>query len=345
MTAYSGDLRDESLDGQRVVVGGIVTGVRTVITKAKATMAIVSLEDLQGGIEVVVFPRMFEESRPTWTEGRILLVAGRIDHKGEDVSLLADLAVDWDEAVGRGPEAFARDVAAGDRSRGRGGRPNGNGNGASVGGRPSGGQRQAGGYGPGAGERAPVAVGPGPGAPPPVVVGVSPLRPGATAAIGSPGSTVPTSGDAGSEREPVPPQVPATADLPRIVPAEPLGTYPESSGSGGTDLEDDEPPLPDEARARVAGAARAPTLPLEARPDQVLHVRFAASAGTERAMEAFRQVLRSHPGATRVVLHVPAGRSDAELPMELRSGVAYDAELVAEVGRRLGDGSVELRLA
>ena len=335
VTAYSGDLKDESLDQQRVVVGGIVTGVRTVITKAKATMAIVSLEDLQGGIEVVVFPRMFEESRGTWTEGRILLVAGRIDHKGEEVSLLADLAVDWDDAVGRGPEAFARDVAAGDRSRGRGGRPNGNGGGF-AGGRPPNGQRQPSGYGPRAGERPPVAVGPGPGVQPPVVVGVSPLRPGAAAVGPSRSAAAPIVGSG--------PGAP-TADLPRIAPAEPVATGLESSDADGLDIEDDEPPLPDEARARVVDAARAPTLPLEARPDQVLHVRFAASSGTERAMESFRQVMKARPGATRVVLHVQAGRGDAELPMELRTGVAYDAELVAELHRRLGDGSVDLRLA
>src|SRR5690242_17179689 len=91
VTAYSGDLRDESLDGQRIVVGGIVTGVRTVITKTKASMAIVSLEDLQGTVEVVVFPRLYEQTGPTWQEGAILLVAGRVDHRGEEVSLLADL--------------------------------------------------------------------------------------------------------------------------------------------------------------------------------------------------------------------------------------------------------------
>ena len=33
------------------------------------------------------------------------------------------------------------------------------------------------------------------------------------------------------------------------------------------------------------------------------------------------------------------------LPMELRAGVAYDAELLAEVRRRLGEGLVDLRLA
>ena len=47
-TAYSGDLKDESLDGQRVVLGGIVTGTRTVITKSRSTMAVVTLEDLPG---------------------------------------------------------------------------------------------------------------------------------------------------------------------------------------------------------------------------------------------------------------------------------------------------------
>ncbi len=322
VTAYSGDLRDESLDQQRVVVGGIVTGVRIVVTKAKATMAIVSLEDLQGTVEVVVFPRMYEETRATWTDGRILLVAGRLDHKGEDVSLLADLAVDWDEAVGRGPDSFARDVVAADRSRGRGGRPgfSGNGNGSANGnGHGNAYGRSAGGPRPVDSERAPVAVGPGPdpgssvGVPVVAdrvaVAAVSPLRAGARAVESSP------------------------ARMPDLVPATEL-----------REDDDDEPAFPDEVNAQVARAASAPTLPVEAGADQVLHVRFTGGSGTEGAMEAFRQLLRAHPGATRVVIHVPSGRSGGELPMELRSGVAYDAELLAEVHRRLGPGAASLSL-
>src|SRR5947207_8227972 len=115
VTAYSSDLRDESLDGQRLVIGGIVTGIRTVITKAKAAMAIVTMEDLQGTVEVVVFPRLYEQTGATWREGEILLVAGRVDHKGEEISLLADLAVEWDQAAAAGPEVFARQVSATDR--------------------------------------------------------------------------------------------------------------------------------------------------------------------------------------------------------------------------------------
>jgi DNA polymerase III alpha subunit len=118
VTAYSGDLRDESLDGQRVVLGGIVTGMRTVITKARSTMAVVTLEDLQGTLEVVVFPRTYEQTIGTWRDGAILLVAGRVDHRGEEASLLADNVWDWDTVADAGPEAFAREVGSLDR-RGR----------------------------------------------------------------------------------------------------------------------------------------------------------------------------------------------------------------------------------
>jgi hypothetical protein len=123
----------------------------------------------------------------------------------------------------------------------------------------------------------------------------------------------------------------------------PTDLEPEDLGRLGPD--DDEPPLPDEVSALVTEAASAPTAPVEAGVDRILHVRFAAGAGTEAAMETFRQVIRSHPGTTRVVIHVPGGRAASELPMELRTGVAYDAELLAEVGRRLGPSAVELRLA
>ena len=111
--------------------------------------------------------------------------------------------------------------------------------------------------------------------------------------------------------------------------------------------QDDEPSVPDEARARIVADATADA-PVDAGPNTVLHVRFAGSAAPDRvvgAMETFKSLLRDRPGATRVVIHVPASGAGAALPMELRRGVAYDAELLAEVRRRLGDGLVDLNLA
>ncbi|MEZ0240914.1 MAG: OB-fold nucleic acid binding domain-containing protein, partial [Chloroflexota bacterium] len=367
VTAYSGDLKDESLDGQRLVVAGIVIGSRTVITRARSTMAVVTLEDLQGSLEVVVFPKLYEQTGPTWQEGAILLVAGRVDHRGEEVSLLADLVMTWEEAVSKGPEGFARDVAAGDRGAWRrrqpagvvggtaqivGGTapvaypgPNGNDNGNRSG-TPSGvpgGSGQPSSLAQSAAPE-PVAVGPGmiPAAAAraprelgrrPDIPYVSPLRGG----VPPPEGPLEIAASAA-------PAAPVTPSLPSIDPAEPVPTYPEEAGGSAGPERDLEAALPDEARARSASAAEAPTAPLEASSNgSVLHVRFggAPAARLILAMETFRELARERPGDTPVVVHVPAPGGSA-LPVELRARVAYDADLLAEVHRRLEVGIVQL---
>jgi DNA polymerase-3 subunit alpha len=336
VTAYSGDLKDESLDGQRLVVGGIVTGLRSIVTKAKSAMAVVTIEDLQGTIEIVVFPKLYEQTRPTWQDGAILLVAGRVDHRGEDVSLLADLVVEWDAAVSRGAEAFAREVAAGERGTFRRRPPAGpnappsNGNGPAA--------VSSGGNGHGLPAREPVAVGPGrpPVSSAPAPTGSPTVAP--TGATPTPARISPLRPDAIIE--------PAAASLPSIRPADPIPTYDEPADAAAFHRDEhEEPALPDEARAAAMGAATAPTRPLDAGPGSVLHVRF-REAPTERlfeAMRAFRALLRERPGDTPVIVHVDIGGTNG-LPMTLRP-VAYDADLLAEIGRRLGEGTVELQLA
>jgi hypothetical protein len=327
VTAYSGDFKDESLDGQRLVVGGIVTGFRTIVTKSRSTMGVATLEDLQGTLEVVVFPRLYEQTIGTWAEGAILLVAGRVDHRGEEASLLADLVVEWERAVAGGPEAFAREVAALERGPGRRrppvavgpGHSNANGNGYGGG--------NGNGHGNGNGFAA-----------------VAPSAPGTAVAVASAPQVEyvsPLRADYRAETE--------AHSLPPIAPAEPVATYSEPPSA--TVLhgdEDEEPPLPEDERRRAVDAATSPTPPTDAGPGQVLHVRFARAAAPDRlvgAMEAFKAVLRDRPGATRVVIHVPGAPGGDALPMELRRGVAYDGELLAEVRRRLGEGVVELQLA
>ncbi|HYM83107.1 MAG TPA: DNA polymerase III subunit alpha, partial [Candidatus Dormibacteraeota bacterium] len=342
VTAYSGELRDESLDGQRIVVGGIVTGLRTVITKAKQSMAVATLEDLQGTLEVVVFPRLYEQTRETWQEGQILLVAGRVDHRGEEVSLLADVVTEWDTAVARGPEAFAREVAAGDRGRRGSSR---GGDGWSSGRNGSGGSNGANGR-----HDEPPAGRPGSGA----TVSVTAERPAAagTAVAARPRRPMPRAGVpyvSPLRAEARPAGADALGLLPAIAPAEPIAAYDEPAGARIAAPElDDEPPLPDEARQRVAIAAAAPTAALDADATGILHIRFSSAAGTERLVRALgtlRGLIVERPGATQVVLHLPAGSGGGSLPMELRHGVAYDADLLAELGRRLGEGMVEARLA
>ena len=208
-----------------------------------------------------------------------------------------------------------------------------------------------------------VAVGPGPSvvpvaSPEPVGVSVaagvtlvSPLRPEAWPADAGPFGELPARPAAVTSTPPVgsaAQPVAAAAPMPRIVPAEPIPTYAEPAGAEiAAPDRDIEPSLPDEERSRAQDAADAPTPPTDASASGVLHVRFSTAAGQDRlvsAMETFKAVIRDRPGPTRVVIHVPSG-GGAPLPMELRRGVAYDADLLAEVGRRLGSGLVELQLA
>jgi DNA polymerase-3 subunit alpha len=314
VSAYSGELKDESLDGQRVVVGGVVTGMRTVVTRARATMAVATLEDLQGSIEVVVFPRLYELTAPTWQEGAILLVAGRIDHRGEDVSLLADLVRDFDLAASAGEDAFAAEVAAADRGRPRG-RPGANG-----------GSRSGNGNGDGGSDGTPAVV-------------TSPIRSEAAAAPAGPRPVAPPAGLAAPS---------GPGPVPHPAPPEPVPGPFEPADLAAVAPDSEEPPLPDEAREAALGVSTGPTVPREAGPAGRLHVRFSAGIPADdlqAAMAGVRDVLRGRPGATRVTIHLPQGGGRPALPMELRSGVAYDAELLAEVGRRLRPGLVELALA
>jgi hypothetical protein len=139
---------------------------------------------------------------------------------------------------------------------------------------------------------------------------------------------------------------PTAVKLPEIAPAEPVPTYAVAPGAIDDDL-DDEPALPDEARAKAAAEASSATAPTEAGGGaaSVLHVRFGGAPASRLviAMEAFRQLVRERPGETRVVVHVP-GPGGTALPMELRNAVAYDADLLSEVQRRLGEGIVDMRL-
>src|SRR4051795_11916835 len=133
VTAYSGELGEE-LDQQRICVGGVVTAVRKVVTKARATMGVATVEDLQGTMEVVIFPKVYEQTEPTWADDAILLVAGRVDHKGEETVLLADAVWTWEDAQQMGSAEFTRTLGRMDRGR-RPPRPNngyanGNGNGS-----------------------------------------------------------------------------------------------------------------------------------------------------------------------------------------------------------------------
>jgi len=97
-TLLDPERNDNIKNGDKVTMGGLITGVKKMITKKGDQMAFLTLEDLTGQIEVVVFPRTFEECRQHLEPDKIVVIRGRLDLKeegnpklmAESVSLLED---------------------------------------------------------------------------------------------------------------------------------------------------------------------------------------------------------------------------------------------------------------
>ncbi|RTZ99557.1 MAG: DNA polymerase III subunit alpha, partial [Deltaproteobacteria bacterium] len=78
----------EKKNGQTVRVGGIISGVKE-ITSKNGRMAFVSLEDINGVIEVIVFSRLYSEVAPLIRDGRVIFVEGEVQKRETDVKILA----------------------------------------------------------------------------------------------------------------------------------------------------------------------------------------------------------------------------------------------------------------
>lgn len=98
VSAFVGDLSDESFNDETVTLGAIVLSIRQMVTKKGASMAIITVEDLTGSMEVVVFPQVWESTKSSWIEGEGVLIAGRTEQRGEEWEVLVEAVVPWEEA-------------------------------------------------------------------------------------------------------------------------------------------------------------------------------------------------------------------------------------------------------
>ncbi|MES0279120.1 MAG: OB-fold nucleic acid binding domain-containing protein, partial [Dehalococcoidales bacterium] len=81
---------DAELDGQTVSAAGVVTSLRPSLTRDGSSFMIAGLEDLSGGVEVMVWPRTYARSKELWQEGNVLKVDGQVKVRGDRVQLYAE---------------------------------------------------------------------------------------------------------------------------------------------------------------------------------------------------------------------------------------------------------------
>lgn len=71
-------------DGDRVVIGGIITEVSRKITKKNTMMAFIKVEDIYGEIEIVVFPKVLDKSNLLINEDGLVIIKGRVSIREEE---------------------------------------------------------------------------------------------------------------------------------------------------------------------------------------------------------------------------------------------------------------------
>jgi DNA polymerase-3 subunit alpha len=76
-------------DRELVVIGGLVGAITRRFTKNGDPMIFFQLEDLEGDIEVLCFPKTVNAFGPLVQEDAVLLVKGRVDDRGEEVKIVA----------------------------------------------------------------------------------------------------------------------------------------------------------------------------------------------------------------------------------------------------------------
>ncbi|MCD8561616.1 DNA polymerase III subunit alpha, partial [Candidatus Saccharibacteria bacterium] len=108
----------QDIDGRTITIGGLISAVRTIITKSGTKMAFVKLEDKTNEAEVIIFPNLFEQVGAKLVQDAVIRATGKVsarDREGNltgDVKLIADeiQVVDDDEL--RSYESNGRKMAA-----------------------------------------------------------------------------------------------------------------------------------------------------------------------------------------------------------------------------------------
>jgi DNA polymerase-3 subunit alpha len=89
-TAHAADLAERK-EGERVTLGGLIARKRRITTKSGQPMAFLTVEDLTGQVEVVVFPRAYARAAEQLeADAVVVLVTGKLELKDEAPKILAD---------------------------------------------------------------------------------------------------------------------------------------------------------------------------------------------------------------------------------------------------------------
>ena len=89
----------KEMDGKAATVGGIILESRVINTKNGSKMAFVKMEDKTGEMEIIVFPKTYEEIGERLVQDEVVKVKGKINAKDRDGKLTDEVKIIADEII------------------------------------------------------------------------------------------------------------------------------------------------------------------------------------------------------------------------------------------------------
>ena len=103
-------------DGMNLTLCGVVSFVREKLTKNGQRMAFVTIEDITGSVECLIFPKVYELSKACLTEDAIVCVEGRLSmHEEEEPKIVVNRAQTLEEKMQEEPKIKESDPVTDNR--------------------------------------------------------------------------------------------------------------------------------------------------------------------------------------------------------------------------------------
>lgn len=94
------DNSNKLVDGQRAIIGGLISEITTKYTKTGKPMAFVTIEDLVGNVEVIMFSDSFSRYSYLLKEGEVILVDGRVTvTEGQNSKIICERITPFDDLI------------------------------------------------------------------------------------------------------------------------------------------------------------------------------------------------------------------------------------------------------
>ncbi len=87
-----------TMDNKTVTIGGVVSAVRSIVTKNGSKMAFVKIEDKSGECELIVFPGVYEKLNNVWQQDQVVVAKGKVNYKDRDGNIGQELKIMVNEA-------------------------------------------------------------------------------------------------------------------------------------------------------------------------------------------------------------------------------------------------------